>query len=205
MSAQTATRRPSVLLTGYRPQSRIGQTFSIWIRAGGEVPFGSGIVSTEYQVGTVRMDRRRSSGVLLHPTSFPDGRLGEQAYRFVDWLAAAGQAWWQVLPLGPPDSFGSPYNAVSAFASSHELVAAPRARVTRAELDAFRERHAYWIDDYARFAGRDALPDQVRFDREWRALREYAAERGVRMIGDVPIFVSHESVDVKAHPELFLT
>jgi len=150
------------------------------------------------------MDRRRSSGVLLHPTSFPDGRLGKQAYRFVDWLADAGQSWWQVLPLGPPDSFGSPYNAVSAFASSHELAAAPRARVTRAELDAFRDRHAYWIDDYVRFAGLDAVADQVRFDREWRALREYASVRGVRLIGDVPIFVSHESVDVKANPELFL-
>jgi 4-alpha-glucanotransferase len=151
------------------------------------------------------MNRVRSSGVLLHPTSLPDGRLGKHAYRFVDWLAAAGQSWWQVLPLGPPDSFGSPYNAVSAFASSHDLAAAPRARVAAAEIDVFRERHAYWIDDYARFAGRDALADQVRFDREWRALREYAAARGVRLIGDVPIFVSHQSVDVHAKPELFLT
>ena len=33
---------------------------------------------------------------------------GREAYRFVDWLAAAGQTWWQVLPLGPPDRFGSP-------------------------------------------------------------------------------------------------
>jgi 4-alpha-glucanotransferase len=151
------------------------------------------------------MDRRRSSGVLLHPTSFPDGRLGKQAYRFVDWLAAAGQSWWQMLPLGPPDSFGSPYNAVSAFASSQKLLDAPRARVTRAELDAFRERHAFWIDDYVRFAGTDAIADQVRFDREWRDLRAYAAARGVRLIGDVPIFVSRRSVDVKANPELFLT
>lgn len=151
------------------------------------------------------MNRERSSGVLLHPTSLPGGRLGAEAYRFVDWLADAGQSWWQVLPLGPPDSFRSPYSAVSAFASSHDLVAAPRARVSRAELDVFRERHGYWIDDYARFAGRDAVADQVRFDREWSALRRYAAARGVRLIGDVPIFVSHDSVDVEAHPELFLT
>src|SRR5207249_1041590 len=40
----------------------------------------------------VRMNRVRSSGVLLHPTSLPDGRLGKHAYRFVDWLAAAGQS-----------------------------------------------------------------------------------------------------------------
>ena len=45
----------------------------------------------------------RSSGVLLHVSSLPGGRLGREAYRFVDWLAAAGQSWWQVLPLGPPD------------------------------------------------------------------------------------------------------
>src|SRR5437899_7370484 len=151
------------------------------------------------------MTRVRSSGVLLHPTSLPDGRLGKHAYRFVEWLAAAGQSWWQVLPLGPPASSRSPYNAVSAFASSHHHAAAPRARVSAAEVNAFRERHAYWIDDYARVAGRDGVADQVRFDREWRALREYAAARGVRLIGDVPIFVSHKSVDVHTKPELFLT
>ena len=49
---------------------------------------------------------KRASGILLHPTSLPGGRLGEEAYRFVDWLAAAGQSWWQVLPLGPPDAVG---------------------------------------------------------------------------------------------------
>ena len=48
------------------------------------------------------MKRRRSSGVLLHPTSFPGrlgiGDLGAEAYRFVDWLVAARQSLWQVLP-----------------------------------------------------------------------------------------------------------
>jgi 4-alpha-glucanotransferase len=63
------------------------------------------------------MDIRRSSGVQLHLTSLPDGRLGRSAYRFVDWLAAAGQSWWQTLPLGPPDRRGSPYKARSAFAA----------------------------------------------------------------------------------------
>ena len=41
----------------------------------------------------------RSSGVQLHPTSLPKGRLGAEAYAFVDWLADAGQSWWQMLPL----------------------------------------------------------------------------------------------------------
>ncbi len=150
------------------------------------------------------MTRERSCGVLLHPTSLPAGRLGAEAYGFVDWLAEAGQAWWQVLPLGPPDADRSPYNSVSAFACSPALLAAPRARVTRAEVAEFRERNAYWVEDFARFAGADAIADQVRFRREWGALREYAADRGVRLIGDIPIFVSRESVDVRAHPELFL-
>ena len=42
---------------------------------------------------------RRGSGTLLHITSLPGGTLGREAFRFVDWLAAAGQSWWQVLPL----------------------------------------------------------------------------------------------------------
>src|SRR5579862_8803930 len=55
------------------------------------------------------IDLPRSSGVLLHISSLPGGRLGREAFRFVDWLSAAGQSWWQVLPLGPPDRYGSPY------------------------------------------------------------------------------------------------
>ena len=52
-------------------------------------------------------------------------------------------------------------------------------------------------------AGRGAVADQVRFDREWGALRAYAAERGVRLIGDVPIYIAAGSADHRAHPELF--
>ena len=149
------------------------------------------------------MNLPRSSGVLLHVTSLPGGRLGKEAYRFVDWLADAGQSWWQVLPLGPPDADGSPYMASSAFAAWPELLAAPRARVTRAELAAFREREAYWIGGWERYAGPGAVEDQVRFDREWRALRGYAADRGVRLIGDIPIYVAQEGADQLDHPELF--
>ncbi len=149
------------------------------------------------------MNLPRSSGVLLHVTSLPGGRLGREAHRFVDWLAAAGQRWWQVLPIGPPDEDGSPYMASSAFAAWPGLLASPRARVTRAELATFREREAYWIDDWADFAGTGAVEDQVRFDREWGAMRRYAATRGVRLIGDLPIYVAPGSADHLAHPELF--
>jgi 4-alpha-glucanotransferase len=146
----------------------------------------------------------RSSGVQLHVTSLPGGRLGAEAYRFVDWLVAAGQSWWQVLPLGPPDRHGSPYAARSAFAAWPGLLAEPRATVGVAEMEAFRARHAYWIDDWERFEARHrAVADQVRFEREWQRLRDYAAERGVRLIGDVPIYVAWDSADHRAHAELF--
>jgi 4-alpha-glucanotransferase len=136
-------------------------------------------------------------------TSLPGGRLGPEAYRFVDWLAAAGQSWWQVLPLGPPDRYGSPYKARSAFAAWPALLESPRAPVTADELLDFRERNSSWILDWERFAGRGAAADQVRFEREWSALRRYGAERGVRLFGDVAIYVAPRSADHLAHPELF--
>ena len=145
----------------------------------------------------------RSSGVQLHPTSLPGGRLGEDAYRFVDWLVEAGQSWWQMLPLGPPDEHRSPYKSASAFAAWPGLLADPSARVDASEERAFRERERAWIDDWASFAGDGAVADQVRFDREWRALRSYANERGVRLIGDLPIYVAPGSADHLSHPELF--
>jgi 4-alpha-glucanotransferase len=147
----------------------------------------------------------RASGVQLHPTSLPGGRLGEQAYAFVDWLAAAGQSWWQMLPLGPPDQHRSPYKAASAFAAWSGLLAEPEADVSPEELDGFRERHAFWIEGWEAHApdGAAAVADQVRFDREWAALRAYAAERGVRLIGDVPIYVAPASADQATWPELF--
>ena len=149
------------------------------------------------------MRLQRSSGILLHPTSLPGGRLGSEAYRFVDWLAAAGQSWWQVLPLGPPDEFGSPYRTNSAFAAWPGLLAEPDAPVSSAELEDFVARHPYWVAEWARFSGPGAIAGQVRFEREWSALRAYARERGVRLIGDVPIYVSDEGADVEAWPELF--
>ena len=62
-------------------------------------------------------------------------------------------------------------------------------------LDAWRDRlgreievHRYW---------------QFEFDRQWRALKTYCGERGIRMMGDLPIYVAHDSADVWSHPELF--
>lgn len=68
----------------------------------------------------------RKSGILLHPTSFPGspgiGTLGEPAYRFLDWLAQAGQTLWQILPLGPTGYGDSPYSSFSTFAGNPLLV-----------------------------------------------------------------------------------
>ena len=69
---------------------------------------------------------RRASGVLLHITSLPgrygSGDLGASARHFLDWLARAGQTFWQILPLTPPGAGHSPYQSPSAFAGNPWLV-----------------------------------------------------------------------------------
>ena len=68
----------------------------------------------------------RSSGILLHPTSLPGrfgiGDLGREAFRFADFLHAAKQRVWQVLPLGPTGYGDSPYQVFSAFAGNPLLI-----------------------------------------------------------------------------------
>src|SRR5712675_991210 len=70
--------------------------------------------------------QERLSGVLLHVTSLPSyggvGDFGPAAYAFVDFLAAAKQRLWQVLPLGPTGYGSSPYSALSAFAGNPILI-----------------------------------------------------------------------------------
>lgn len=72
------------------------------------------------------MSFRRSSGILLHPTSLPGrygiGDLGPAAYRFVDFLAETGQQLWQVLPLGPTGHGNSPYLCYSSMAGNPLLI-----------------------------------------------------------------------------------
>lgn len=234
------------------------------------------------------MSYPRCSGVLLHPTSLPGqgiGELGEAAYRFVDWLAGAGQALWQVLPLVPVGQGGSPYDGLSSMAGNPLLLDLealkriglleasdtpkdqfPANRVDypavrpwkeqllrdayaafrggaapslRAPFRSFQERHAGWLSDYALFealreqrAGapwidwerplrmrESAALDKARgtlaaeierhawnqflFDHQWSALRSYAHASGLRIIGDIPIFVALNSADVWANPDLF--
>src|SRR5678815_3697113 len=81
---------------------------------------------------------KRLSGILVHPTSFPGpygiGDLGPEAYRFVDFLVAAGQCLWQVLPLGPTGYGDSPYACYSAFAGNTLLVS-PEQLIKEGVLD----------------------------------------------------------------------
>lgn len=68
----------------------------------------------------------RSSGILMHPTSFAGtpgiGTLGKAAYKFVDWLESAHQTLWQVLPIGPTGYGDSPYASFSTFAGNPLMI-----------------------------------------------------------------------------------
>ncbi len=232
----------------------------------------------------------RASGILLHPTSLPgphgSGDLGAAATHFVDWLVAAGQSLWQILPLGGIGPGNSPYMSSSAFAGNvllidltglqqrgwlhaDDLVPAQAfqpqrvdfaqvvpwrmerlrraARVFARDASAddqqsfgkFCEHQAGWLDDYALFmALADACdwqpwsewdPPLVRreaqalsqarsqhaqaiafwkfcqwcFFDQWMRLKAYANTRGVRIVGDAPIFVAYQSADVWSRQELF--
>jgi len=69
---------------------------------------------------------RRRAGILLHPTSLPgpwgNGDLGAAAFHFVDFLVSSGQTLWQMLPLGPTHSHGSPYQCLSVHAGNPQLI-----------------------------------------------------------------------------------
>jgi 4-alpha-glucanotransferase len=232
----------------------------------------------------------RCSGILLHITSLPArfgiGDFGPAAFEFADFLAAAGQKLWQVLPLNPTGYADSPYQCFSAFAgnpmllsleslrdagllSSLDLAQAPAfpedsvdygaviafkmpalhraaktffadsSRADRAAFESFCESARSWLDDFALFmalkdqhqlamwttwepALRRRDPDvlaawsrklapqieafkywQFEFFRQWQKLKAYCRQRGIRFLGDVPIYVAHDSADVWAHPELF--
>jgi 4-alpha-glucanotransferase len=232
----------------------------------------------------------RCSGILMHPTSLPGpygiGDLGEEAYRFVDFLAAAGQSYWQVLPLSPTGYGDSPYQGLSAFAGNPMLINPDRLVETghlsaadleevprfpddrvdfgpvirskmalldrafarfraqgsaeqRRALARFTDEQAYWLEDWALFmavkeahdlrpweewepdiAARQpeavarwqaSLADEIdkqkyrqwQFFEQWLALKGYAHERGIRIIGDIPIYMAMDSADVWAHPHLW--
>ena len=70
--------------------------------------------------------KKRRAGVLLHISSLPSahyvGDLGEEAYRFVDFLHDIGATVWQTLPINMPHADNSPYQALSAFAGNPDFI-----------------------------------------------------------------------------------
>ena len=233
------------------------------------------------------MNMQRSSGILMPVFSLPSpygiGTLGQAARDFVDFLKAAGQSWWQILPVGPTGYGDSPYQSFSAYAGNPYLIDLDLLRedalLTQAEIDGvfwgsnpervdygamyqnrlavlslacsrsrkqcaeavarFSAENCEWLPDYAlfmalkrRFGGKpwQAWPEDIRlrrpeameryrtmltadvelftclqflFFRQWDDLRAYAAGQGVRIIGDLPIYVAMDSVDVWADPGSF--
>ncbi len=245
------------------------------------------------------MDRR--CGVLLPVASLPSrygiGCFSEEAYRFVDFLAKAGQTYWQILPLGQTGYGDSPYQSFSTFAGNPYFVD-PAALIeagyiSESDADAcdfgkeprtvdyekiYRNRYALlrkayanspfcirpsgkwadeaydsdrkafeyyrwdnagWLPDYALFSAikeyydgdmftlwpedirlrekaamdryRIMLDEEIRFyefiqyffDLQWKKLKDYANSKGIRIIGDLPIYVAGDSADTWSHPELF--
>ena len=232
----------------------------------------------------------RASGVLMPIFSLPGkygiGCFGKEAYNFADSLKAAGQTYWQILPLGPTGYGDSPYQSFSTFAgnpyyidieSFPETVLPKKIRNSfdfgkdsskvdygrlyegRLELlyhayqvenycglekeypefEPFCRENDFWLSDYALFMSikedkgglpwyewekglrdhdekaleplRSRLGDRIRFHKwlqfrfhsQWKALKGYANKLGIRFIGDLPIYVSYDSSDVWASPELF--
>ena len=230
----------------------------------------------------------RSSGILLPLFSLPSpygiGTMGLAAYDFADLLHAAGQRYWQMLPLGPTSYGDSPYQSLSSYAGNPYLIdldlliedgllteqevrdrnwgedprhvdygklyenrldllkkAADRGCKRDAEaVAAFTEKNASWLSDYALFMAlkrhfgmkpwqewpdeavrlhepaalaryRELLREDVElftyiqflFFRQWSALKHYINGLGIRIIGDIPIYVAMDSSDVWSEPENF--
>lgn len=233
------------------------------------------------------MDRKRGCGVLLPVSSLPSkygiGCFGKNAYEFVDYLAGAGQSYWQILPLGPTSYGDSPYQSFSTFAGNPYFISledlTEEGVLTEEECDAadfgndetsvdyerlylerfkllrkayersritenprfltFVREQDYWLSDYAlfmavkgRFDGHpwsewaedirlrwqnalDYYREELYFDIEfqkymqfkfyeqWEKLKAYANEKGIEIIGDIPIYVAMDSADAWASPWLF--
>ncbi len=93
--------------------------------------------------------------------------------------------------------------------------AAARFRETRANRNQYErwvDQNAWWLDDYTRFmTAKLPYPEDVHrfwqfeFFRQWSELKTEANRRGIRIMGDMPIYVASDSADVSSHPELFRT
>ena len=126
-------------------------------------------------------------------------------YAWVDWLAEAGQTWWQMLPLGPAGPLPLALQGGARRSPPGRGCWPSRARrCRRPRSSTSASARRYWIEDWARFGRRAARsPTRCASTASGPRCARYAAERGVRIIGDVPIYVAPGSADHRAHPELF--
>ena len=116
----------------------------------------------------------RTSGILMPVSSLPSpygiGSLGAEAYRFVDFLAAAGQRYWQILPIGPTGYGDSPYQSFSAFAANPYFI----------DLNALEQRGLLTHDEIARFDFGPDAPEGIDYGALFRtrfAVLELAVRR----------------------------
>ncbi len=231
-------------------------------------------------------NQKRKTGILLPVSSLPSnvgiGTLGENAYRFVDWLQSAGMTIWQVLPLLPTGYGDSPYqscasDALNFYFIDFELLEKQgllarheyedilwsederrvdygrqfihKAEVLKKAFSRFDKKDKEWLlflqegkyRDFAIFmslkrkfsyASWDTWPEPYRscegeisngymeinkeeiefweftqyiFLQQWNAVRSYANERGIVIMGDMPIYVAYDSVETwKYRRELFM-
>ena len=144
----------------------------------------------------------RASGLLLHPTSLPGrfgiGDLGDEAYRFADFLVAGGQSLWQVLPLGPTGYGDSPYACYSAFAGNTLLISPDRLfeedLLARTDLDEIPSMPVERIDFDRVHKLKDAVLAkafaryQRTTDTELRSAFETFAEQNASWLDDYALF-----------------
>lgn len=166
------------------------------------------------------------NGVLCHLTSLPNPSLAD-AQRFLRWLGEHHYRSWQVLPLTPPDEHGSPYASPTAFAAWPELMMAEAPAPMNEDTYWLEDWALYaaikedqegkpWFAWPAPLRDRDpaALAEyreranqhvrqQQRFQAAWRELQQTASQESVALIGDLPIFIAHDSADVWTHRHLF--
>lgn len=104
-------------------------------------------------VGDESALKSRAAGIILHPTSLPNGRIGNDAFRFAHFLSQARCHVWQVLPLGPTGQGRSPYSPVSVFAGNPRLLPEDDERLggNPRTLTAFIDEARHWLPDFALF------------------------------------------------------
>ena len=206
------------------------------------------------------MDRK--AGILLPIASLPSkygiGDFGSGAYEFVDFLVAAGQKYWQILPLGPTGYGDSPYQSFSTFAGNpyfislealikegvlyqkecddadfgnaeddidYEKLYKNRFAILRKvyersnvladeDFNLYVKNNGWWLENYALFMvnkeKQESSEDilfwkyiQYMFFKQWMELKNYANNKGISIIGDIPIYVAMDSADVWADKEMF--